>query len=87
MSINKWNARPSHIVIAEKDELIHNQKIELEKLSFKLAELNEYEVSLKILVDDATCQHLLISSNNCENCNFLRAENCSKATTRFRMQK
>lgn len=51
-SIDEWNARPSHIVIAEKDELIQNQKIEIEKLSTKLAELKEYEVSLKILIDD-----------------------------------
>lgn len=51
-SIDDWNARPSHIVIAEKDELIHSQKAEIEKLSTKLAELNEYEVSLKILIDD-----------------------------------
>jgi len=51
-SIDEWNARPSHIVIAEKDELIQNQKAEIEKLTLKLAELNEYEVSLKILIDD-----------------------------------
>lgn len=51
-SIDEWNARPSHIVIAEKDDLIQNQKQEIEKLSTKLAELNEYEVSLKILIDD-----------------------------------
>ncbi|GGE66348.1 hypothetical protein GCM10011413_36100 [Pedobacter psychrotolerans] len=49
-SIDQWNARPSHIVIAEKDELIQNQKIE--KLNAELAELNQYEVSLKILIDD-----------------------------------
>lgn len=51
-SIDEWNARPYHIVIAEKDELIQNQKAEIEKLNTKLAELNEYEVSLKILIDD-----------------------------------
>ncbi|RYE27792.1 MAG: hypothetical protein EOP48_34230, partial [Sphingobacteriales bacterium] len=51
-SIDKWNARPSHIVIAEKDELIQNQKQEIEKLNAELAELNQYEVSLKILIDD-----------------------------------
>lgn len=50
--IDQWNARPSHIVIAEKDELIQNQKQEIEKLSSKLADLNEYEVALKILIDD-----------------------------------
>lgn len=51
-SIDEWNARPSHIVITEKDELIQNQQMEIEKLSAKLAELNEYEVSLKIFIDD-----------------------------------
>ena len=51
-TIDQWNARPSNIVIAEKDEMIQNQKIEIEKLSVKLAELNEYEVALKILIDD-----------------------------------
>jgi len=51
-SIDIWNARPSNIVIAEKDELIQNQKQEIEKLNAELAELNQYEVSLKILIDD-----------------------------------
>ena len=51
-SIDQWNARPASFVIAEKDELIQNQKAEIEKLSAKLSELNEYEVSLKILIDD-----------------------------------
>jgi hypothetical protein len=51
-SIDEWNARPANIVIAEKDDLIQNQKQEIEKLNAKLAELNEYEVSLKILIDD-----------------------------------
>jgi hypothetical protein len=51
-SIDEWNARPANIVIAEKDLLIQNQKQEIEKLSTKLSELNEYEVSLKILIDD-----------------------------------
>lgn len=51
-SIDEWNARPANIVIAEKDDLIQNQKQEIEKLSTKVAERNEYEVSLKILIDD-----------------------------------
>jgi len=51
-SKDKWNARPSHIVVAEKDELIQNQKQEIERLNTKLEELNQYEVSLKILIDD-----------------------------------
>ena len=51
-SIDEWNARPANIVIAEKDELIQNQKLEIEKLNAELAEFNQYEVSLKILIDD-----------------------------------
>ncbi len=51
-NLDQWNARPSKIVIAEKDELIQNQKQEIEKLNAELAELNQYEVSLKILIDD-----------------------------------
>ena len=51
-SIDEWNARPANIVIAEKDVLIQNQKQEIEKLNAELAELNQYEVSLKILIDD-----------------------------------
>lgn len=51
-NLDQWNARPSNIVIAEKDELIQNQKQEIEKLNAELAELNQYEVSLKILIDD-----------------------------------
>lgn len=51
-SIDKWNARPPHIVIAEKDAFIQSLNSEIEKLRAKLAKLNEYEVSLKILIDD-----------------------------------
>ena len=35
--IDESNARPLHIVIAEKDELIRNQKMEIEKISAKRA--------------------------------------------------
>ncbi|MEH3113430.1 hypothetical protein [Pedobacter terrae] len=51
-NLDQWNARPSKIVIAEKDELIQNQKQEIEKLNAELVELNQFEVSLKILIDD-----------------------------------
>lgn len=51
-SIDQWDARPAHIVIAEKDELIQSQKVELEKLSARLSELNEYEVIQKISIGD-----------------------------------
>lgn len=50
--IDQWNARPSHIVIAEKEELIQKQKEEIEKLTTRLSELNEYEVLQKISIGD-----------------------------------
>jgi hypothetical protein len=51
-SIDEWNARPSQIVIAEKEEVIQSQKIEIERLEARLAELNEYEVAQKIRIED-----------------------------------
>jgi len=51
-SIDQWNARPSHIVIAEKEELIQKQKEEIETLTARLSELNEYEVLQKISIGD-----------------------------------
>jgi hypothetical protein len=51
-SIDEWNARPVQIVIAEKEEIIQNQKTEIQKLQARLTELIEYEVSLKIMIDD-----------------------------------
>lgn len=51
-SIDQWNARPPHIVIAEKDTLIHKQKEEIEILTQRLAELNKYEVLQKISIED-----------------------------------
>lgn len=51
-SIDQWNARPSHIVIAEKEILIQQQKEEIENLTERLAELNKYEVLQKISIED-----------------------------------
>ena len=51
-SIDEWNARPSQIVIAENEEIIQHQKIEIERLEARLAELNEYEVAQKIRIED-----------------------------------
>jgi len=51
-SIDQWDARPAHIVIAEKDELIQRQKIEIERLQERLTELGEYEVLQKISIED-----------------------------------
>lgn len=50
--IDQWNARPSHIVIAEKEEIINKQKEEIEKLQDRLTELNEYEVAQKIRIEE-----------------------------------
>jgi hypothetical protein len=49
--IDQWNARPARIVIAEKEEIIQKQKTEIQKLLAKLSELNEHEVSQKIMID------------------------------------
>lgn len=51
-SIDKWNARPSHLIISEKDELITRQKLEIETLKNQLAELNKYEVAQKIRIEE-----------------------------------
>lgn len=51
-SIDQWSARPSHIVIAEKEELIQKQKEEIETLTARLSKLNEYEVLQKISIGD-----------------------------------
>lgn len=50
--IDQWNARPSHIVIAEKEGLIQKQKEEIKKLTTRLSELNEFEVLQKISIGD-----------------------------------
>lgn len=51
-SIDQWNVRPSHIVIAEKEAFIQKQKEEIEKLTARLSELNEFEVLQKISIED-----------------------------------
>lgn len=58
-SIDQWNARPSHIVIAEKEGFIQKQKEEIEKLSARLSELNEYEVLQKISIEDSALPTLV----------------------------
>ncbi|WP_113662384.1 hypothetical protein [Pedobacter nanyangensis] len=50
--IDKWNARPSHLVITEKELLIQQLKEENEKLKQQLAQLNQYEVKQKISIED-----------------------------------
>lgn len=50
--IDRWNARPLSIVIAEKEKLIEKQKQEIGRLKDKLSQLNEYEVLQKISIED-----------------------------------
>lgn len=82
-SIDQWNARPSHIVIAENDVLIQKQKDEIEKLTEQLAELKKYEVSQKISIEDnalPTLADLLIQMSNLtlpSGRKFLRCDNKS----------
>ncbi|MES2652229.1 MAG: hypothetical protein V4663_10840 [Bacteroidota bacterium] len=42
-SIDKWNARLPHLIIIEKDELIIQQRQEIDELKENLNQLNEYE--------------------------------------------
>lgn len=51
-SLDRWNARPSNIVVDEKDEIIHSQKNEIEELRAELAKLREYEVNGKIRISE-----------------------------------
>lgn len=51
-SIDKWNARPPQLIIAEKDTLIAQKLQEIESLKNQLAEFNRYEVAQKIRIDE-----------------------------------
>lgn len=51
-SIDEWNARPSHIIIAEKEDIIQKQKMEIEKLQTRLDAQKVYEVSQKIWIKE-----------------------------------
>ncbi|RQO65480.1 hypothetical protein DBR40_23560 [Pedobacter sp. KBW01] len=51
-SIDIWNARPSSMVIEEKDITIQKQKEIIEGLQARLDELKIYEVSQKIRIDE-----------------------------------
>ncbi|RZK40911.1 MAG: hypothetical protein EOO90_13160 [Pedobacter sp.] len=50
--VDKWNARPPQLIIAEKDELIAQQIHEIELLKEKLNQLNQYEVAQKIRIEE-----------------------------------
>lgn len=51
-SVDKWNARPSQLLIAEKDAVIQRQQSEIEALKLKLSELNVFEVIQKVWIDE-----------------------------------
>lgn len=51
-SIDQWNARPAHLIIAEKEEVIQKQKIEIDKLKARLDALKVHEVSQKIWIKE-----------------------------------
>lgn len=51
-TIDQWNARPFHIIIAEQEEVIQKQKMEIEKLQVRLDALKIYEVSQKIWIKE-----------------------------------
>lgn len=49
-NIDQWNARSSHLVIAEKEEIIQRQKQEIEALQSRWDKVKGYEVSQKIWI-------------------------------------
>lgn len=50
--MDQWNARPSNIVIDEKDDVIQYQKNKIEELKAELAKHREYEVNGKIMISE-----------------------------------
>jgi hypothetical protein len=50
--LDKWNIRPNHMLIKEKDEEITRLKAEIEVLTKKFSDLEKYEVSVKPMVQD-----------------------------------
>ncbi|TCC96784.1 hypothetical protein [Pedobacter psychroterrae] len=51
-SIDKWNARPPQLVIAEKEELIIQQRQEIDELKEKINQFNQFEVAQKIRIEE-----------------------------------
>ncbi|RQO69769.1 hypothetical protein DBR43_17065 [Pedobacter sp. KBW06] len=51
-SIDEWNVRPAHLVIAEKEEIIQKQKKEIEELQARWNKIKVYEVSQKIWIKE-----------------------------------
>ncbi|MEO6520863.1 MAG: hypothetical protein ABIN91_04240 [Mucilaginibacter sp.] len=61
-SIDGFNARPSHIIIAEKDTMIARQQQQIADYQQQLEELNKLEVKQKIMIEEdhlPTLIHLL----------------------------
>lgn len=52
-SIDQFNARPSHIVIAEKDAIIAKQQQQIAEYQQQLQELNKLEVKQKVMVEES----------------------------------
>lgn len=50
--IDKWNTRPAHIIIAEKEATIQKQKTEIEMLQARWDKIKAYEVSQKIWIKE-----------------------------------
>lgn len=51
-SIDQWNARPSYVVIAEKEFIIQKQKEEIEALQARWEKVKGFEVSQKIWIKE-----------------------------------
>jgi hypothetical protein len=50
--IDKWNARPPQLIIAEKEAEITQQRQEIDELKASLNLLNQYEVAQKIRIEE-----------------------------------
>lgn len=51
-SKDRWDARPLQFLLDEKEEIIHIQQIEIDKLKSTFAASNRYEVLQKIRIED-----------------------------------
>ena len=51
-NVDEWNARPSHLLITEKDAVIQRQQSEIEALKLELSELKAFEVTQKVWIDE-----------------------------------
>jgi len=51
-TLDAWNARPSHLVIEEKDNTIQKRKETIEELQARFDDLKVFEVSQKIRIEE-----------------------------------